>query len=129
MYSTLVHVIAKPHHEIPNVDHDGSFHGNCHDPLSLFVQYLQPPDHVLPQQCEELQIRMTTQAHTILSLLGFSAGGVVIVEAVGPGVRHPTIEVIFGERETQGKHSDEFAREHEAALPIRERVVFKVGQV
>ena len=49
MHCTLIYIIAKPHHEISNVNHDRALHGDSFNPLSLTIQHLQAASHILPQ--------------------------------------------------------------------------------
>lgn len=49
MNGALVYIVAEPHHEITNVDHDRAFDWRGLDPLAFAVQNLQATDHILPQ--------------------------------------------------------------------------------
>jgi len=55
--------------------------GTHFDPLALPSQNLQPAYTVLPEQSEELQIGVTTQAYKLIVNLLLGPGGIVIKDS------------------------------------------------
>ena len=89
-------VVGESHEVVADVDHDGVLDGRRLDPLSVFGQYLQAADHVLPEECETLQVGVAAQPDIFTrSHLFGRHGGIEIEYAIAAWISCHAVEVVL----------------------------------
>ena len=117
MNRRLEPVVRQPAQQISDIDHQSALDGRRIKPFAVHGEHLQAAGHVLPEECETLDVGVRSNAGVDVVLLVLWRTGVVDEDRVRAWVRCDGVEVVFGEIQGEGEDADHLAGELQAKLP------------
>lgn len=106
MDGAFVGVVAKPHHEVSDIDNNRAFNWGCLNPLSVTIQDLKSSNHILPKESEELEISVATKSDGVLRDLFFSGYWVIVEDSVSTWICRSAVKVVLIQVKREREDSD-----------------------